>query len=599
MRKLLVVIVLALAVSALNAQQIIPIHEIQSNCDSTGASNYQGQIVTTTGIVTAVSLTHYRAFFIEEEGGGPWSGVMCFFVSDTAMVDLNVGDSVIVTGNVYEYYGNTEIQISSTQDVTIVATGCTVPGPDTLPTATFDPTITPDSVMESWEGVFVQFVNVVVTDTFDNRGRFEVNDGSGFAKVRQGNSTYNPVIGDILNIRGCMNVYYGLRCLNPRSDDDVEVLTAPHISTAYATSPTTVDVVFTKDMDAATASDPASYEITGLDVLTAQLDPDNPRLAHLTTSEQTGGELYVLRAPGVVDQSGLPIPEDDSTTFYGAFVSIYTIQSEVDTSDPSLPSLHVDRVYTVTGIVTADSTAFSWYYIQAPESGPWSGIQVYDRTNEPVMGDSIIVVARVSEYRGTTELLDVVYFNIVSSGHEIPEPVVITTGQVGEEPYEDVLVRVENATVVSVGADYFEIDDGSGICRVENVDLLSSLPDSGSVVTVTGIVRFLGSIFVRGDYDLVSVEEGDGAPPTTRPFSLLAVNTLSNGDIDLKLALNRKANISVELFDVAGRKVLSRNFELGTGVHRVGLNASVASGIYFVHVSDGNVGFMRKVAIVK
>ncbi len=600
MKKLLGVMVVFVMAAALNAQQVIPIHEIQSNRDSTGASTYEGQVVTTTGIVTAVGLTHPRVFFLEEEGGGPWSGIMVFFRWDSSVVTVNPGDSVVVTGDVSEYYGNTEIRIASTADIQIVATGRPIPPAAVIPASKLDDDLASPDTLEAYEGVLVTIQNAFVTDSMDNRGRFTITDGTGYAKARQGNSHYNPVVGDMITITGCVNVYYGAHCINPRSDDDVIPLN-PHLSMAYATSPTTVDVIFSKPMDATSVSDPSKYNIPGLTITSATADPENLRLVHLVTSEQTSAEQYWLYVSDVQDTSGAALQGTDSTDFYGAFVPIHVIQSEMDTSGQSI---HVGKVYTVTGIVTADSSAFSWYYIEEPQGGPWSGIQVFDRTNEPTMGDSIVIVARVSEYNLMTELLDVVYFEIASSGHQLPDPIVLTTGVLADttgEPYEGVLVHVDSATVVGIQANYFEIDDGSGICRVGNMGAYTYEPDTGDVISVTGVVSYRGAYEIgpRGDSDITviqSIEEGNVTGP--RPF-LIGVNTLTSNAINVSLSLPRASAVDVTLYDAAGRLITSETRNLEAGNHSLTISSHLRSGVYFVRVRAGNQTFVRKVAVVR
>ncbi len=600
MKKLVAIISIFLVSSVLSAQ-VIPIHEIQSNRDTTGASTYQGQVVTTTGIVTAVGLTHPRVFFLEEEGGGPWSGIMAFFRYDTSVVTVNPGDSVVITGDVYEYFGNTEIRIFSTADIQIVATGRPIPGPDTIPASKLDDNAASDDTLEAYEGVLVTIENAFVTDSMDNRGRFTITDGTGYAKARQGNSHYNPVVGDMITITGCVNVYYGAHVINPRSDDDVIPLN-PHLSMAYATSPTTVDVIFTKPMDAASVSDPTKYDIPGLTVNSATADPENLRLVHLGTSEQTSAEGYWLYVSDVQDTSGAALQGTDSTKFYGAFVPIHVIQSEMDTSGQSI---HAGNVYTVTGIVTADSSAFPWYYIEEPEGGPWSGIQVYDRVNEPTLGDSIVVVAEVAEYNLMTELKNIVYFEIASSGNPVPDPITLTTGVLSDttgEPYEGVLVHVDSATVVGIQTNYFEIDDGSGICRVGNMGAYTYQPDTGDVINVTGVVSYRGAYEIepRGDEDITvvqSIEEGSTVPGP-RPH-LIGVNTLTNGNINIALSLPHAASVDVSLYDVAGRMLSRNNIALEAGNRSISLNAPLKSGVYFLKINADGRSFVRKITVVR
>ena len=76
----------------------VTIYDIQGQ---TAASPFEGQIVTTSGIVTGVA---YNGYYIQD-GNGAWNGI---FVFDNSNVPV-MGDDVMVTGEVQEYYDMTEL----------------------------------------------------------------------------------------------------------------------------------------------------------------------------------------------------------------------------------------------------------------------------------------------------------------------------------------------------------------------------------------------------------------------------------------------------------------------------------------------------------
>ena len=87
----------------------ISIYDIQYTTDpgnGTYPSPYEGQIVTTGGIVNAVDFNDGR-FFITSSNGGEWNGV---YVYDNDQ-NVAVGDSVIIEAEVYEYWGFTELSV--------------------------------------------------------------------------------------------------------------------------------------------------------------------------------------------------------------------------------------------------------------------------------------------------------------------------------------------------------------------------------------------------------------------------------------------------------------------------------------------------------
>ncbi len=169
------------------------------------------------------------------------------------------------------------------------------------------------------------------------------------------------------------------------------------------------------------------------------------------------------------------------------------------TTDPSGDSPLLGEEVTITGIVTGESYAFgSTYYVQdAP--GAWNGILVYDPVNENAEGDSVTITGTVDEYYGVTEITDVSSFEIHSHFAELPEPALVTTGMVATgadsaEAYEGVLVQIAGAITVTnddLGNGEWEIDDGTGPCRVDDAADYYYYPETGdSLSCVTAILHY-------------------------------------------------------------------------------------------------------------
>ena len=612
MKKLLWIGLIALP---LFGQNFVPIHEIQSNRDSLNNSNYMSEIVTTTGIVISDvgAVAGSRNFYLEEKSGGPWSGIMCWFQNASMVLQLHEGDSVTVTGQVNEYYGNTEIIISDTADVIVHSTGNDLPPVaqiyvgylDTTEASMYDP----DSA-EAYEGVLIQVSNVFVTDTAGPGGDWEITDGTGYALVRNnGNYTYQPHLGDNLNVRGIVRTYYGLYRIEPRHDDDIEAFIF-RLSMAFPVDQDSLYVYFTTDVDPTSASNTSNYTLTGgLTVLSATVDPEDGKLVHLHTSNQTSGTLYKLYVNGIQDTSGNTVPENDSVSFYGGVMDIYTIQT--DTVDSGRSAWEGRRV-ALTGIVTVDSTASSWYFIEKASGGPFSGLQIYDRSNKPLMGDSIVVVGTIAEYYLMTEMLDVLYIRIVDSGHDLPEPVVIETGDLSAgspdgEQYESVIVKVPSAWVVNPNpaGSYWEIDDGSGICNVAARDNYSYEPHEGDTVGVTGVVRFVVGAFQiepRGDYDIdiiwQSIGEGRSGELRGKPSLELSANPVTT-KASVRYFLPERGKVRLSLYNVAGALVRRIRDGIGkAGVHDLEISVeNMRSGVYFLRLETDRGSVTRKLIV--
>ncbi len=207
-------------------------------------------------------------------------------------------------------------------------------------------------------------------------------------------------------------------------------------------------------------------------------------------------------------------------------VTIEDVQGHSDSSP------YEGQTVTVYGIVTAGS---AWvhdlrgFFIQeAP--GAWHGVFVY-RGQNPVSvqpGDSVRVTGTVQEYYGLTEISisapsDV---EILAQGRPIPAPVQVATGDVATgspnaEQYEGVMVQVGPAVVVNDDLGYGEwgVDDGTGMCRVDDAAGYSYTPQVGdTLLAVIGPLHFAYGDFKiepRGDADIIRTANGTGVVTLT------------------------------------------------------------------------------------
>jgi len=120
---LLIIVGLVLPATA-GAQQEVTIYDIQYTTDPSGTSPMVGVKVLTYGIVTGVIGNN---FFIEERPGGAWHGIYVYRGCNSSPT-LSICDSVSVTGIVQEYFGVTEIGCDYYGEVSIIASGVSLPG---------------------------------------------------------------------------------------------------------------------------------------------------------------------------------------------------------------------------------------------------------------------------------------------------------------------------------------------------------------------------------------------------------------------------------------------------------------------------------------
>ena len=611
MKKLLVAAMFVALVGVSRAQIQTTIYHLQFDRDSTGASTWvdSGE-VTVSGIVTAgYGVTGSRNFFLEMSQGGPWSGIMVYIPSSAGTFPVNVGDSLTVTGTVSEYYGNTELMVSDTNNIVRNGTA-NLPPVAIISTAHLDTTSTssygPDSA-EAYEGVLVRVENAFVVDTTAPHGGFQITDGDGYAIVYN-SYTYTPHVGDPLNVTGIVHTHYGWYKIRPRSADDIEVL-SQHISVAYSTSRTSLNVKFTRPVNPSSATNPANYIITpSLSVTAASIDPNDSTLVHLTTGTQTDGQAYTLAT------QNLGVPDTEAVTFYGGFTPIFDIQHEyVDTDTVNFESIWAGRVVTITGVITGERDAFPYpFYFVQQGTGPWSGIQIFDShmnytTNR---GDSVIVVGTVSEYNGMTELENILYYETVSSGHTVT-PYLVHTGDLNlnadtvAESFESVLITTYTAAVVTNDPNNWQIDDGTGVAYVDNSNAYNYVPTVGDSVAVTGNVRFIRGNFninPRDDNDINVVYVGVNELPDAglKSFEILPVVSF-RGDFTIKFAVSSRTRVRVNLYNVTGQRILTvadRNFN--AGLHELRMNlGNMTPGVYFFKVDAGKTRIYRKVIILR
>lgn len=180
------------------------IYEIQFTTDVSGNSPLADSAVIYGGIVTAA----YSGGYWIQNGTGPWTGLFIFDNSITPVI----GDSVIVTGNVSEYNGLTEI--SGPSAASIESNGNPVPA-----SALLDINETWD---EQWESVLVSVVNTTCTNASVGFGQWVVEDVNGDSLlVDDLIFAYTPIAGTLFDLTGPMYYSFSERKIEPRNAGDI------------------------------------------------------------------------------------------------------------------------------------------------------------------------------------------------------------------------------------------------------------------------------------------------------------------------------------------------------------------------------------------
>lgn len=165
-------------------------------------------------IVTSLLTQEGEGFFVQDEGGGEYSGIYVYLYSTQDDLDIDLGDRVTLSGIYQEYYDYSELVISN------VSTGITFEGidadltVDTLPAEGFDS----DEDWEPWEGCLVSLPDQTVTSEEDY-GEMGLSSG-----INVNDLLYDYSLGlnaECDSITGLIAYNYEAWTLNPRDEDDL------------------------------------------------------------------------------------------------------------------------------------------------------------------------------------------------------------------------------------------------------------------------------------------------------------------------------------------------------------------------------------------
>ena len=196
--------------STATAATLVAIPNIQYTVDPSGNSPYAGQVVTTSGVVTAV---YPGGFVMQDDAGGPWSGIWIYDPNHRP----DEGDSLEITGTVSEYFGLTEL--STITAYQILTHGVALPAPLSVTAANV---ATGASTAESYEGVLVSCPGVHV-GPWSTAGDWQIGDASGNVIVSdRADYLYDPEPGDSLAyVEGVLLYSWSEFRIEPRYEEDI------------------------------------------------------------------------------------------------------------------------------------------------------------------------------------------------------------------------------------------------------------------------------------------------------------------------------------------------------------------------------------------
>lgn len=306
----------------------------------------------------------------------------------------------------------------------------------------------------------------------------------------------------------------------------------PVIVNAFATSETSMDVVYDKDI---TSVDPTDYTLTGTATIfftTATIDGTDPTIVHLSGA-----------SANMIGDITLDNIADDA---YGINFDFYAGIMPVAFAQAANPGGTMDDIHIATfrAIVSADDEFNNIWVHDAP--GQYNGILIYDSglPGSVDVGDDILFTAYRTEYNNLNELTNPALLSVVSSGNTPYGPDIIPGSDIDEtigantnpaEPWEGQLVKIENFTVESYvdydytcswsdGANtyYFHIGDNVDY-QFFNVNIIVG----ANYESITGVIDWYWS----GPYYRINPRTQDDLVQATNPPVQLAV-IMVNGGVD-------------------------------------------------------------------
>ena len=603
--------------------------------------------------------------FLKDERSGPWSGLFIIqndtTKSGTLLSAAKAGDKIKVTGIVSEFpTGTTQQSITQFTLLTNPVTPIEfldfdqpLPKPIVLKPGDLGANAgtTNTALSERWESTLVRFEGLTVTANGLPGNLMTASDATGSITLDDYfNAVFNVVnpnggvwpgfpAGTKINVNGFIRggTSQGTTTINPRSLADIEVASAPpEITNAQrlpaAVKSTGAATISATIIDAQTsvAAAEIKYRVNGGAYQTVAMTGAANTFTGSIPAQANGARVEYFITARDTDNNSTSAPSDTSALKYLYFVrdaglTIYDLQYTpyTDTRSP-----YSGMKVTVTGVVTTDSTDFSFYWLQ-DGTAPWSGIQIFDQLNRIGIGDRVRVTGTVTEFRDATEITNVDSAIVVSRNNPLPAPVEVSTGQLAtgapaSESYEGMLVRVRNVAVTNPFADgtsnfgEFSVSDGSGSVRVDdesatyrgNLDSTYALGDS--ITSITGIHHesFANKkIEPRNNADVVRKPSavGDNASGPVLTFEL-APNYPNpfNPETTIRYQVARSVKVNITIYNVLGQKVRTLvDAARPAGAHRIVWNGkdergvSVPTGMYFYRMRAGDFVQVRKMLLLQ
>jgi len=307
--------------------------------------------------------------------------------------------------------------------------------------------------------------------------------------VIYGDSAATLVRGDSVIVSGTVQEYFGMTELTYLSA--VQVISAGHtipdpvpLTTAQACEEQYEDVLIAVTDAIVLKANQNSYEIddgSGSCYIGTRGDFTEPNVGD--TVDVQGPLFYEFDEWRIQ-----PRDNNDITINGGSGGNAYTCY-EIQGQQASSP--FAGQTVSVTGIVAVGggeyySSTAAYAVITDASGGAWHGLTLFGSDVSSLnRGDSVTVTGEIQEYYEFTELAYPSNVVVHSTGHTIPSPESVNTGDAGQEQWESVLISVSDVIVTQDNLPHGEwtVDDGSGDARIDDLGDYTYTPVAGDTLS--------------------------------------------------------------------------------------------------------------------
>lgn len=584
----------------------------------------------------------HNGFWAMEPGGGAYSGIWVF---TSVAPGIARNRLVNIVGKHIDFFGMNELdaRTSGGGSWTDMGPAGVVPSPQVV---TIGDINDPDeaSTDEQWEGVLMEVDNTYSLtvgggDTFGDS--YIYNNNFPADSIMQDNQNagapFAPQGSALTHLRGMGRYDFSLRRLVPRDAADIGYQFAPTVSGAYSIGAAAVNVQFTIPVEEASAENVNNYflaSLAGVDSVVRNPSDLTQVTVYLDTPYTPPFDETITVGGVKSAASGVIMAANENESFLGGFTPASEVQMQVSAANDS--SIHSGKLVTMTGYVTFQSEALGGrLYLQDPGGGVRSGMFADLLGNSAVVGDSVVVMGRIDEDFGQTQLdfAGFTYFRNYGQARRanpmVADPVtcsdVVYNDVLNTEQWENCLVLLENVRLDSLPGGSSAFSEYGAYCSPARIDTAKVDQDVdfgpyefnvGDSVSVTGVLQYSFNAYnvtPRAYADVEIFESVQTAAPDAarlaNPGVVLHQNRPNpfNPQTEIRFEVYGSGLTTLTVHNVQGQLVRSLivGEQMPQGMHiahwdgRDDSGRGVTSGAYFLRIETPEGVGIRKMTLLR